>query len=128
MTLRQLEVFLAVAQARRFRRAAQALHLSQPALSHHARELEGELRARLFDPLGRAIHVTEPVRIVEDHPTRLVAPLPDARHAIADLQGLQRGTLTIGASTTPGIYLLPGILGAYRQRHPGIEVTLQLGN
>ena len=41
---------------------------------------------------------------------------------------MERGTLTIGASTTPGIYVLPGVLGAFRQRYPGIEVTLQLGN
>jgi DNA-binding transcriptional LysR family regulator len=128
MTLRQIEAFLAVAQAGSFRRAAQALHLSQPALSQHVRELEVELGARLFDRLGRAINVTEAGRIFADHAARLFATLSDARHALADLQGLQRGALTIGASTTPGIYLLPGILGAYRQRYPGIEVTLQLGN
>src|SRR5439155_371607 len=52
----------------------------------------------------------------------------DARQAIQDLQGLERGSLTIGASTTPGIYVLPRLLGAFRQRHPGIQLTLQLGN
>jgi DNA-binding transcriptional LysR family regulator len=128
MTLRQLEVFLAVARARSFRRAAEALHLSQPALSQHVRELEGALGARLFDRLGRAVHVTEAGRVLEDHARRLFATLADARHAIADLQGLQRGTLAIGASTTPGIYVLPGVLGVFRQHHPAIEVTLQLGN
>src|SRR5262245_21448530 len=128
MTLRQFEVFLAVARARSFRRAAEALHLSQPALSQHVRELEGDLNARLFDRLGRTVHLTEAGRILEDHATRLFATLSDARHAIADLQGLQRGTLAIGASTTPGIYVLPGVLGLFRQRYPAIEVTLQLGN
>jgi DNA-binding transcriptional LysR family regulator len=128
MTLRQLEVFLAVARARSFRRAAEALHLSQPALSQHVRELEGDLSARLFDRLGRTVHLTEAGRILEDHATRLFATLTDARHAIADLQGLERGTLAIGASTTPGIYLLPGVLGVFRQRYPAIDVTLRLGN
>jgi DNA-binding transcriptional LysR family regulator len=128
MTLRQFEVFLAVARARSFRRAAETLHLSQPALSQHVRELEGALGARLFDRLGRAVHLTEPGRILEEHATRLFTTLSDARHAIADLQGLQRGTLAIGASTTPGIYVLPGVLGVFRQRCPAIEVTLQLGN
>jgi DNA-binding transcriptional LysR family regulator len=128
MTLRQFEVFLAVARAGSFRRAAEALHLSQPALSQHVRELEAELDARLFDRLGRAVHLTEAGRILGDHATRLFATLSDARHAIAELQGLQRGTLAIGASTTPGIYVLPGVLGVFRQRYPAIEVTLQLGN
>ena len=128
MTLRQFEVFLAVARARSFRRAAEALHLSQPALSQHVRELETELDARLFDRLGRAVHLTEAGRILGDHATRLFVTLSDARHAIAELQGLQRGTLAIGASTTPGIYVLPGVLGVFRKRYPVIEVTLQLGN
>jgi len=128
MTLRQLEAFLAVARAASFRRAAEGLHLSQPALSQHVRELETDLGTRLFDRLGRAVHLTEAGRVLEEHATRLFGTLTDARHAIADLQGLQRGTLTIGASTTPGIYVLPGVLGVFRQRHPGIDVTMHLGN
>jgi DNA-binding transcriptional LysR family regulator len=128
MTLRQFEVFLAVARARSFRRAAETLHLSQPALSQHVQELEGVLGARLFDRLGRAVRLTEAGRIIEEHATRLFATLSDARHAIGDLQGLQRGTLAIGASTTPGIYVLPEVLGVFRQRYPAVEVTLQLGN
>jgi DNA-binding transcriptional LysR family regulator len=128
VTLRQFEVFLAVARAHSFRRAAETLHLSQPALSQHVRELEGALGARLFDRLGRAVHLTEAGRILEDHATRLFATLTDAQHAIADLQGLQRGTLTIGASTTPGIYVLPEVLGVFRQQYPGIEIVMQLGN
>lgn len=128
MTLRQFEVFLAVARARSFRRAAEALHLSQPALSQHVRELETELGARLLDRLGRAVHLTDAGRVLEEHATRLFATLTDARRAIADLQGLQQGSLVIGASSTPGIYVLPGVLGLFRQRYPGIDVTLRLGN
>jgi DNA-binding transcriptional LysR family regulator len=128
MTLRQFEVFLAVARARSFRRASEALHLSQPALSQHVRELEVDLGARLFDRAGRAIHVTDAGRILEEHATRLVATLTDARRAIAELQGLERGTLTIGASTTPGIYVLPRVLGVFKQRYPGVVVTMRLGN
>jgi DNA-binding transcriptional LysR family regulator len=128
VTLRQFEVFLAVARARSFRRAADALHLSQPALSQHVRELEGALGAPLFDRLGRSVHLTEAGRILVEHATRLFATLADARHAIADLQGLERGALAIGASTTPGIYVLPAVLGGFRQRYPAIDVTVQLGN
>src|SRR5262245_8885335 len=128
MTLRQFEVFLAVARAKSFRRAAEAVHLSQPALSQHVRELETALGAPLFDRLGRRGQLTEAGRITEDHANRMFTTLKDARQAIADLQGLQRGTLAIGASTTPGIYVLPEILGVFRQHYPAIEVSLRLGN
>jgi DNA-binding transcriptional LysR family regulator len=128
VSLRQFEVFLAVARARRFRGAAEVLHLSQPALSQHIAALEKELGTRLFDRLGRSVALTEAGRILEQHSLRLFATLTGAREAIADLRGLKRGSLLVGASTTPGIYVLPGVLGVFRQRYPAIEVTLQLGN
>ena len=128
MTLRQFEVFLAIARAGSFRRAAEALHLSQPALSQHVRELEAALGARLFDRLARRVALTDAGRVLFEHATRLFVTLADARQAIQDLQGLERGSLTIGASSTPGIYVLPRLLGAFRQRYPGIELTLRLGN
>jgi len=106
-SLRQFEVFLAVARAKSFRRAAEALHLSQPALSQHVGELERELGARLFDRLGRTVELTEAGRILEGHAQRLFATLESAREAIRELSGLRRGSLVVGASTTPGIYVLP---------------------
>jgi len=128
MTLRQFEVFLAIARAGSFHRAAEALHLSQPALSQHVRELETALGARLFDRLARRVALTDAGRVLAEHATRLFVTLADARQAIQDLQGLERGSLTIGASSTPGIYVLPRLLGAFRQRYPGIALTLRLGN
>lgn len=128
MTLRQFEVFLAVSRAASFRRAAEALHLSQPALSQHVRELETALGARLFDRLARRVVLTDAGQVLAEHAARLFVTLADARQAIQDLQGLERGSLTIGASSTPGIYVLPRLLGAFRQRYPGIELTLRLGN
>jgi DNA-binding transcriptional LysR family regulator len=128
MTLRQLEVFLAVARARSFRRAAEALHLSQPALSQHVRELEDELGVRVFDRLARTVGLTEAGRVVEAHAARVFATLADARQAVSELMGLHRGTLTIGASTTPGIYVLPRVLAAFGRRYPGIAVSMRLGN
>src|SRR6266481_6682644 len=127
-TLRQFEVFLAVARARSFRHAAEALYLSQPALSQHVGELERELGARLFDRLGRTVELTEAGRILEAHAQRLFATLESAREAIRELSGLRRGSLVVGASTTPGIYVLPGVLAAFQTRYPGIELTLQIAN
>lgn len=128
MTLRQLEVFLAIARARGYRRAAEALHTSQPALSQHIRELEGELGARLFDRLGRGIALTEAGRLLEERAQRVFATLTDVREAVGELQGLQRGSLLIGASTTPGVYVLPALIGRFRERYPGIELRLRIAN
>lgn len=127
-TLRQLEVFLAVARAKSFRRAAETLHLSQPALSQHVAELERGLGAKVFDRLGRSISLTDAGRILEDHAHRVFATLTSARDAVAELGGLQRGSLLVGASTTPGIYVLPTVVAAFERRYPGIRLNLQIGN
>jgi len=128
MTLRQLEVFMAVAQAQSFRRAAERLHTSQPALSQHVRELEDELGARVLDRLRRTVQLTDAGRVLLDHAQRVFATLEGAREVIGELKGLQRGSLLVGASTTPGIYLLPRIIGAFRRRHPKITVNLRIAN
>jgi DNA-binding transcriptional LysR family regulator len=128
MTLRQLEVFLAVARARSYRRAAEALHTSQPALSQHIRELESELGIRVFDRLARSVELTEAGRLLEDHALRVFATLAGAREALGELQGLRRGSLVIGASTTPGIYVLPGVIWRFRERYPGIDLHLKIAN
>lgn len=128
MTLRQFQVFVAVAQAKSFRRAAETLHLSQPALSQHVKELEEELGARLFDRLGRTVLLTEAGRLLEEHALRVFATIAGAREAIGELLGLKRGSLLIGGSTTPGIYVLPGLIAAFQARYPGIQVALRIAN
>jgi DNA-binding transcriptional LysR family regulator len=128
MTLRQLEVFLAVARARSYRRAADTLHTSQPALSQHIRELETELAVRVFDRLGRSVALTEAGRLLETHALRVFGALSSVREAIGELQGLQRGSLVVGASTTPGIYVLPGVIGHFRQQFPAVDLRLRIAN
>jgi DNA-binding transcriptional LysR family regulator len=128
ITLRQLEVFLAVARAGSFRRAAEALHLSQPALSQHVGELERVLGVRLLDRVGRRSLPTEAGRIFAEHAARVFATLAGAREAAADLAGLRRGSLQIGASTTPGIYVLPAAMARFERRHPGTVLSLTIAN
>jgi DNA-binding transcriptional LysR family regulator len=128
MTLRQLEVFVAVAHAQSFRRAAERLHTSQPALSQHVKELEDELDIRLLDRLRRTVNLTDAGRLLLDHAQRVFTTLSSARDVIGELKGLQRGSLLIGASTTPGIYVLPRVIGAFRQRHPSITVNFRIAN
>jgi DNA-binding transcriptional LysR family regulator len=128
MTIRQLEVFLAIAHAQSFSRAAERIHLSQPTLSEHMKELEEELGVPLFIRHSRSVSLTEPGRVFEDYATRVVATLAAGRHAIAELDGLKRGSLVVGASTTPGTYVLPARIAKFRQQYPGITVALRIAN
>jgi DNA-binding transcriptional LysR family regulator len=128
MTIRQLEVFLAIAHAQSFSRAAERIHLSQPTLSEHMKELEDELGVPLFMRHSRSVSLTEPGRVFEDYATRVVATLAAGRHAIAELDGLKRGSLVVGASTTPGTYVLPARIAKFREQYPGITVALRIAN
>src|SRR5512145_105577 len=128
MTLRQLEVFLAIARDKSFSLAAKRIHLSQPTASEHMQELRRELGTALFTRRGRAIALTEAGRVFETYAARILSDIADARQAVTELEGLKRGSLLIGASTTPGIYLLPGLIGDFRSRHPGIELRLDIAN
>jgi len=130
MTLRQLEVFLAVAKEKSFSLAAKKIHSSQPTLSEHISELESELGKQLFFRHGRrrVVTVTEAGRVFEQFAERAVSAVEGARQALADLDGLAHGSLLIGASTTPGLYVLPRIVAAFRTKYPGVDVKLQIAN
>lgn len=128
MTIRQLEVFLAIAHAQSFSRAAERIHLSQPTLSQHMGELEEELGVRLFVRHSRSVSLTESGRVFEDYATRVVATLAAGKQAIAELGALKRGSLVVGASTTPGTYVLPARIAKFREQYPGITVALRIGN
>jgi DNA-binding transcriptional LysR family regulator len=128
MTLRQIEVFLAIVRDKSFSVAARRIHLSQPTASEHMQELEKELGTTLFTRRARAIELTEAGRVFETYATRILGDIAGARQAVVELDGLKRGSLLIGASTTPGIYLLPGLIGEFRSRHPGIDLHLDISN
>src|SRR5437899_6054619 len=130
MTLRQLEVFLAVAREKSFSRAATRIHSSQPTLSEHVSELEGELGKKLFfrQGRGREVTMTEAGRVFEQYAAAAVSAVEGARQALADLVGLAHGSLLIGASTTPGLYVVPGLVAAFRAKYPGVDLKLQIAN
>lgn len=128
MTFRQLTSFLAVARERSFSRAARKIHLSQPTLSEHIQELERELGTRLFLRGVRQVALTEAGRIFEPRAARVIAAADDARHSVLELDGLARGSLLIGAGTTPGVYVLPHVIAAFQARYPGVELTLRIAN
>lgn len=128
MNLNHLTIFHAVAEERNITRGAERLFISQPAVSKQLAELERHLGTRLFDRLPQGVRLTEAGALLYAHSRRLFAIEAEAERALAELQGLQRGRLAIGASTTIGVYLLPEILARFHLKHPGIEIALEIAN
>ncbi len=128
MNLNQLRVFHAVAQAGSITAAAQALKVSQPAVSKQLGELENALGALLVDRLPRGVRLTAAGRGLAEHAARIFAIELTAQTELAALLGGTRGQLAVGASTTIGSYLVPRVFGAFQRRHPAVELELQIGN
>ena len=125
----RLQVFHAVATTGSFSRAArEVLHISQPAVSNHVHALEEELGVTLLERVGKRVLLTEAGQIVQHYAEQVLGLAHDTQRALRELQGLQRGTLRLGASSTPGIYLLPPVLAAFVQRYPGITLALEIAN
>jgi DNA-binding transcriptional LysR family regulator len=124
MDVRDLQVFLSVANHLNFTRAGEEVHLSQPSVSVRMRQLEHDLGSKLFEHLGKKVVLTEAGQLLIPYATRVIAAMDDARHAIDELKGLERGSLRLGASTTPGMYLIPRTIAQFKQRYPKIDVHL----
>ncbi len=124
MDVRDLEVFLSVAKHLNYTRAGDEVHLSQPSVSVRVRHLEAELDVKLFEQLGKKVALTNAGLLLVPYARRVMGAVEDARHAIQDLQGLQRGSLRIGASTTPGMYIIPKIISRFKESYPRIDIHL----
>jgi DNA-binding transcriptional LysR family regulator len=124
MDVRGLEVFLSVAKHLNFTRAGEEVHLSQPSVSVRIRQLERDLGSKLFEQLGKRIALTEAGQLLLPYAIRVMAAMDDALHAIDELKGLERGSLRIGASTTPGMYLIPRTIAQFKRQYPKIDVHL----
>jgi DNA-binding transcriptional LysR family regulator len=126
--LRQLEIFVKVAELGSFSKAADALFLTQPTVSEHIRTLEDELGVRLLDRLGRGAAVTKGGALLLSYAQRLLALAREARQAMESFQGRMSGELLVGASTIPGEYILPALIGRFKEKFPDIAITLLIGS
>jgi DNA-binding transcriptional LysR family regulator len=129
----RLKVFRTVAEVMSFRKAAEVLHLSQPAVSQQIRALEEEARVRLFDRAGGDGHgsqiaLTEAGRVLLVYANRAAATMAEAERALAALNHEVTGELRLGASTTVAQYLLPRILGAFLKQYPHVRMSVVSGN
>jgi DNA-binding transcriptional LysR family regulator len=128
MDLRQLEVFAGVYELRSFSRTAAVLRLTQSTVSEHVRLLEEELGTRLFDRLSRETVPTRAGELLYGYARQMLALRTEARQAVDQFLGQVTGTLLVGASTIPGEYVLPALIGRFRERHPRVAITLQISD
>jgi DNA-binding transcriptional LysR family regulator len=128
VTLEQLHVFVAVAERLHFTRAAQALGLTQSAVSAAVHALETRIGMPLFNRIGRHIELTEAGRLFLPEAKAVLNRVGQAEQALAELAGLERGALRLYASQTVGSYWLPRLLHRFAERHPKIALSLAIGN
>lgn len=124
MDLAQLEIFLSVAEEKSFSRAAEKMLRTQPALSIAIKRLEEELGETLFDRSSKSGTLTEAGHILLSYAQRMINLRDEARDSIAELRGMYRGRLTIGANESTSLYLLPELLLDYRKLYPNIKIEV----
>ncbi|HEY5032114.1 MAG TPA: LysR family transcriptional regulator, partial [Actinomycetes bacterium] len=127
MTWSRLRSFVAVADTGSVRAAAVGLSVTESAVSAALSALQGELGAVLVERQGRGLRLTEAGVTYADYARQILGLLDEGAAAATQGTDPERGTLRLGAVTTAGEYLLPGLLSSYLGCHPGVEVTLEVG-
>ncbi len=125
ITFRQLRVFTEVAQHGSMARAAEALHLTPPAVSMQVKEIETQVGLPLFDRQGRAVALSTAGEYFLVHAKKLLAALKEADDAMARLKRVEHGLLTIGMVSTAK-YFVPHLMARFHEDHPGVEVRLRV--
>lgn len=123
-----LRSFLAVHRHLNYTRAAEELYLTQPAVSRQIHQLEAELGVRLFEQLGKTLHVTDAGRTLAAEADALFGHISRATEAVQAHAAMDAGRLSLGASSTPGLYLLPDFVGRFRRAFPSVELHYAVEN
>ncbi len=127
LTLRQLKVFEVVARRLSYRRAAEELFLTQPAVSMQVKSLEKQLRVALFEQLGKRVHLTEAGQEVLAYTRTITQQLDELEAVLNRMKGLSGGKLRISVATTAN-YFIPTLLGTFSRRFPDVTVSLDITN
>lgn len=128
MNYNHLMIFLAVAEECSVSRGAERLYISQPAVSKQIHSLEAALKTQLFEREPKGVRLTEAGKLLLGYAHRLAQLEGEAEQALAEMQRLESGKLTVGASLTVGAYLMPELLAEYGRRYPKITLTLEIAN
>ena len=124
----RLKVFRTVAEKRNFRHAAEALYLTQPAVTLQVKALEDEVGLQLFDRSGKTVELTEAGTRLLKHAEQIATLVHSAHQELAQLKGPNHGELKVGASTTIAQYVLPRLIGGFILGDPGIQLSVHSGN
>ncbi|MDA1127476.1 MAG: LysR family transcriptional regulator [Chloroflexi bacterium] len=128
LNFHQLHIFQTVAEHSSFSRAAEALQITQPAVSIQVQELEKFLGVTLFHRRTRGLRITEAGEAVLAYSKQIFVLSSRLLETVQEMENLRSGHLILGASTTPGEYVLPIVVGRFRQVYPGIRAELVIGN
>lgn len=128
MSDRRLKVFHAVAKLLSFTKAAEALHMTQPAVTFQVRQLEEYFNTRLFDRTHNKVNLTPAGDKVYAFADRIFDLYDEMENSVRELTGEISGALTIGASTTIAEYMLPTLLGQFKAKYPDINIRLKVSN
>lgn len=128
MADRRLQVFHAVAKYLSFTKAAEAVCMTQPAVTFQIRQLEEHFNTRLFDRTQGRITLTPAGQVALQYAERILALSAELDSRLREITGQEAGPLLVGASTTIAEYMLPGILGEFKARHPGVVPRLFVAN
>jgi len=128
MADRRLQVFATVARLLSFTKAAEALHMTQPAVTFQIRQLEEHFNTRLFDRTHNKITLTETGDLVKSYADQIISKYNEMDNDVRTMTGDIQGPLMIGASTTIGEYFIPGIVGTYQRQFPDVKVRLSVAN
>lgn len=124
MTLKQLKVFIAVADTQSFSKAGEVVFLAQSTISQHVKALEELLSVTLFDRCKNEIRLTAAGKLFYGHALQIVRGCDEATTSIRRFQGLIDATVTVGASTIPASCLIPGLIGRFNRQYPGISLEV----
>ncbi len=128
LNLHQLATFQVVAKHCSFVRAAEELHFSQPAVSAQIHQLELALGVKLFDQIGRKTHLTQAGQELYIHSQKIFSIIDETLDLLEALRSPQYGHLNVGADTTVGSYVIPGLLGRFHHIYPDVEISLEVLN
>ncbi|MGD8833936.1 MAG: selenium metabolism-associated LysR family transcriptional regulator [Desulfobacteraceae bacterium] len=128
MDLWQLQIFCKVIELKSFSKAGQAVHISQPTVSSHIKDLEEHFSTQLLDRMSRQVFPTKAGELLYDYAHRLIALRNKTEAAMAELTGQIRGRITIGGSTIPGGYLLPQVIGIFSNAFPEVRISMVVGD
>jgi DNA-binding transcriptional LysR family regulator len=128
MDLWQLNIFCKVVELKSFSSAGKTVHLSQPTVSSHIKDLEDHFNCRLIDRLAKEAVPTKAGEILYKYAKRLIALRDETEVALADFHGKVKGKLVVGGSTIPGVYILPRMIGMFMREYPDVAVSLLNGD